>query len=358
MESPRAKISLIIPCYNIEEALITRALDSVAAQDFSDYEVIVVDDGSRSELHEVLERVVPKYEKTTLITIPNGGVSNARNVGVSRASGEYVAFLDGDDALTKHFFSESYKAAAETGAEFVIGCVVIAKKLNSFDPAIPDEGVRSTVYEGDEVESLREYLTTWRKEMRFTSCENGEKRVLYINRGPVARLLKRSIADRIGFPVGIKVGEDIAWNNDVLSIAKKVCVVSAHWYWYYRNTESAMRGFDKKMHSSYGEGIKILRSKLDMRKDEHYLLVCRRVLDSRAMLDRYSLNRMSFKDRKLRRSIFRHLCTEDPWTMIKEERFRRLASEKELKWAKQYNSYMPYILNDIKGMAKKLIKRR
>ncbi|MBR3298796.1 MAG: glycosyltransferase [Clostridia bacterium] len=349
MINPNVKISLIIPCYNIEEALITRALDSVAAQDFSDYEVIIVDDGSKSEFHEALERVVPKYEKTTLITIPNGGVSNARNVGVSRASGEYVAFLDGDDALTKHFFSESYKAAAETGAEFVIGCVIITESIENFEPLAPLNGVGYTVYEGELVENkLRFALNCNTRTIRYKIDQNDEKGRLYISRGPVARLLKKRLALRVQFPLGIKRGEDIIWNNDVLSLANKVCVVSSHWYWYYFNPESVRHRFDPEMHLSYEAQIKAFRSKLDMQNDNHYLIVGLRVLDCLKLINKYQIARAGKADKALKKAVIRHLYTEDPWTMIKESRFIGLTQKREAVYAKLYKHKMLFFADGLK----------
>jgi glycosyltransferase involved in cell wall biosynthesis len=87
------KVSVIIPTYN-REALISRALDSVLAQTFTDYEIIVVDDGSKDRTQDVLKA----YEgKIKYLYQNNGGISAARNTGIKEASGQYIAFLDSDD---------------------------------------------------------------------------------------------------------------------------------------------------------------------------------------------------------------------------------------------------------------------
>ena len=354
MDDTKVKISLIIPCYNVEEHFIKRALDSVAAQDFSDYEVIIVDDGSKPELHEVLERIVPEYEKTTLITIPNGGVSNARNVGVSKASGEYIAFLDGDDALTKHFFSESYKAAVETGADFVIGGVIITKGTESFDPMNPADGVNRTIYEGDSIEKLRPYVVSLNRTIRFkVSADDNESR-LYISRGPVARLLKKQIADKVRFPVGIKHAEDSIWNSEVLSNTNKICVVSAHWYWYYYNAESVLHKFDPEMYLSYEESIKTYRSKLDMQDDNMFSLVCLRIIDGLKRIQKYSLSVMEKEDKAERKKIIKHLYTQDPWTMLKDKRFQKFAKKNEARYARFYKQRLLFFTYKMYNNAKKL----
>ncbi len=88
------KVSVIIPTYN-RERLISRALDSVLKQTFTDYEIIVVDDGSTDYTKDVLK----KYEgRIRYFYQANSGISGARNRGLAEAKGEYIAFLDSDDA--------------------------------------------------------------------------------------------------------------------------------------------------------------------------------------------------------------------------------------------------------------------
>lgn len=91
--STTPRVSVVIPTYNRAEQT-TRALESVWNQSFSDYEVVVVDDGSTDNTADVLEQFEPRIR---LIRQPNGGVSKARNRGISAASGEFIAFLDSDD---------------------------------------------------------------------------------------------------------------------------------------------------------------------------------------------------------------------------------------------------------------------
>ena len=88
-----AKVSVIIPTYNRTE-YVTQAIDSVLAQTYMDYEIIVVDDGSTDKTREVLE---PYMDKITYIYQENTGVSAARNTGIKAAKGEWIAFLDSDD---------------------------------------------------------------------------------------------------------------------------------------------------------------------------------------------------------------------------------------------------------------------
>jgi glycosyltransferase involved in cell wall biosynthesis len=88
-----ARVSVIIPVYN-GAATIADTIDSVLAQNYGDFELIVADDGSTDTTAEVLERYAGAIK---LITRPNGGISAARNSGLRAAAGEYVALLDCDD---------------------------------------------------------------------------------------------------------------------------------------------------------------------------------------------------------------------------------------------------------------------
>ncbi len=88
-----SRVSVIMPTYN-RAGYITKTLESIFAQTFKDYEVIVVDDGSTDKTEEVLR---PHLDRITFIRKENGGPGSARNAGIKVAKGEYIAFLDSDD---------------------------------------------------------------------------------------------------------------------------------------------------------------------------------------------------------------------------------------------------------------------
>lgn len=111
------KTSFIIIAYN-EERTISRCLDSILAQnDLSDYEIIVVDDGSKDETVRVVEKYVKNNSKIVLRRlIPNQGRGGARAEGVKNAQGEYVAFIDADIVLPNHWLSTCYSHIVEYDA--------------------------------------------------------------------------------------------------------------------------------------------------------------------------------------------------------------------------------------------------
>ena len=97
----QALISVIIPIYNVEEYL-RECVDSVLNQTFSNFEIILVDDGSTDSSGEICDEYVEKDERITVIHQKNGGLSVARNTGLSEASGKYVYFLDSDDYISEN----------------------------------------------------------------------------------------------------------------------------------------------------------------------------------------------------------------------------------------------------------------
>ena len=94
----KVKISIIVPVYNAEDYL-ERCLHSILDQEFSSYEVILVDDGSTDASWLICDRYSSTDPRFITLHQPNKGVSAARNAGINMAQGEYVMFLDADDAL-------------------------------------------------------------------------------------------------------------------------------------------------------------------------------------------------------------------------------------------------------------------
>jgi hypothetical protein len=106
---------VILPCFNVS-ACITRAIDSLLRQDFPDFEVILVDDGSTDKTAEVARRAIAGDPRFRIVTQPNLGLSCARNVGMDLARGRYLAFLDGDDHFADSFLSTMVNALERSGA--------------------------------------------------------------------------------------------------------------------------------------------------------------------------------------------------------------------------------------------------
>ena len=111
------KVSVIIPAYNAEKYVVG-AVNSALAQTLSEIEIIVVDDGSTDNTRALLTGAFGKNDKVRLFFQPkNMGVGEARNRGINEAKGEYIAFLDSDDAQKRDMLEKMYSAARDCGAD-------------------------------------------------------------------------------------------------------------------------------------------------------------------------------------------------------------------------------------------------
>ena len=114
------KVSVIVPVYNVEKYL-DKCLYSLACQTLKDIEVIVVNDESPDNSQKIIEKYEKKYSHIHGYKKKNGGVSDARNFGLSKATGDYIAFLDGDDYVTYNAYELMYKKAV-SGNFDVVAC--------------------------------------------------------------------------------------------------------------------------------------------------------------------------------------------------------------------------------------------
>lgn len=113
------KVSIIIPIYN-KEIYLKECLQSIANQTFTDFEAILVNDGSSDNSEAIAKDFVQQYPEFKYISQENQGVSAARNKGIEAAEGEYLYFLDSDDTISSDFLEENYLLAQKTNADFVV----------------------------------------------------------------------------------------------------------------------------------------------------------------------------------------------------------------------------------------------
>jgi glycosyltransferase involved in cell wall biosynthesis len=114
----RPLISVIIPVYDVADH-VADCLRSLQTQTLSDYEALVIDDGSTDESADIVRRVIADDPRFQLIQQENQGLSGARNTGLARATGDFIAFLDSDDRLAPDYLSRLWQALDTSGADWV-----------------------------------------------------------------------------------------------------------------------------------------------------------------------------------------------------------------------------------------------
>lgn len=121
-------VSIIIPVYNVEKYL-RKCLDSIREQTYQEIEAIVIDDGSPDNSPAICDEYGKKDKRFRVFHIKNGGVSQARNYGVTKASGEWIMFLDSDDYLNEMAIEKLVSCGEKFGAD-IVSCAYYLKYLN------------------------------------------------------------------------------------------------------------------------------------------------------------------------------------------------------------------------------------
>lgn len=121
------RLSVIVPFYNVER-YIYDCLESIARQTYTDFEVVLVDDGSPDDCVQIAKEFCNRDPRFHLIRQENQGLGPARNTGVEHSSGEFIAFVDSDDLVTRHAYQRMIASLDETGSSFAAGN---ARRFNS-----------------------------------------------------------------------------------------------------------------------------------------------------------------------------------------------------------------------------------
>lgn len=160
MNNQTPLISVILPVYNGEKT-IRLCVDSMLAQDFKDFELVIVDDGSWDNSLEIIKQEYAKYSNIKIYSKSNGGESSARNYGVDRAKGKWITFIDSDDFVDSNYLSSfMQKEALREDTFYVVG----EKEGFSIDSLKPQYNIYAS---GETNETMLQLLsnngTTWGK---------------------------------------------------------------------------------------------------------------------------------------------------------------------------------------------------
>lgn len=222
----KPKISVIIPVYNVEKYL-ERCIESVINQTYNNIEIILIDDGSADKSGKICDYFSKIDSRIKVIHKKNGGLSDARNVGLQTASGDYIAFVDGDDWIEKDMYECLYNLICEYQADISM----CAANSVDFDGKIVDSGKfpdkgknyeNITVYMGDEI--IKAHLSKTND----------------INAGVWNKLYRRNIINGIEFPKS-KLYEDVFVMYKYLNRASKVVKTRSHKYNYFQREDSICR---------------------------------------------------------------------------------------------------------------------
>lgn len=170
-------VSIIVPVYNREQYLC-ECVDSVLAQTFHDWELIIVDDGSTDSSGSIADRYAASDPRIRVYHVENGGLSSARNIGMDKAEGDFLSFLDADDAIHPQALQLMTEAIDNAGADMFVagmhrGAHVSFSPIKSYETECltPEEALESSLYQnGKLLHSAwsKLYKAATLKKQRFT----------------------------------------------------------------------------------------------------------------------------------------------------------------------------------------------
>lgn len=214
-------ISVIVPIYKTA-AYLPECVDSLIAQTYENLEILLVDDGSPDESGAIADAYAAKDPRIKVFHKENGGVSSARNLGIQNATGEYIAFVDSDDAVDVHYFEKLMRAAREQQADV---CFCISSVLG----------------ENTEVDAGSRYMVM--------SSEDAVKHLLLADLYGCApnKMYRAELFCEGAFCEGIAINEDLLMNFDMFRRAERIVFLDEKLYHYRHREGSASRsGFNKK----------------------------------------------------------------------------------------------------------------
>lgn len=212
-------ISVIVPIYRVEKYL-PACIDSILNQTFTDFELILVDDGSPDRCPEICDETAKRDARVRVIHQANQGLSAARNAGIEAARGAWLSFVDSDDYIAPQFYEKLYQTAQRTDADCVMCSVQnvdeSGKPIDSALMRVADE-----VKTGREVlrkigrDDVTPYLTAWNK------------------------LYRRKLFNTLRYPAG-KQNEDVFVFVELFCQVQRAACVAEPLYFYRKRIDSIM----------------------------------------------------------------------------------------------------------------------
>lgn len=204
------KLTIIIPVYKVEDTL-ERCVGSVLCQDYADYEIILVDDGSPDRSGDICDGFAERHDNIYVIHKENGGLSDARNAGINAAKGEYITFIDSDDCVRKDTLPE----------------------LMSIIAAHPEYDILEyPVYV--HYSSSRQHILSFEERVYDNTEQYFMQGKAYIHSYACNKIYKAGLFKDVRFPVN-KVFEDMWTLPSLLKKASVVATTDKGLYYYYSN---------------------------------------------------------------------------------------------------------------------------
>ena len=276
------KVSVIVPVFNTEKYL-RRCLDSLVNQTLKDIEIIVVNDCSTDNSRKILDYYEEKYKSILKVfhNESNRGIGYSRNLGMEKAEGEYLCFLDSDDWVKLDMYEKMYKKA----------------KLESLDLVICNYDKKKMDNDGNFSKIENDYVIP---EYSVTCLKSTPELLLTVNMGPTNKLYKKTLLKNIRFPIDLKY-EDMIVIVKSLANSKRIGFVKESLVYYLVHSKSETTVMDKRVFDIF----KITDLALEFLKKQKYYSKISEYVEAFVIRNifRYTLQQKNQKSRALRRKF-------------------------------------------------------
>lgn len=214
-------MSIVVPVYNVAK-YIEQALESIVAQSFTDFEVLLIDDGSTDGSAEICDRYADKDTRFRVYHRANSGAAASRNFGIDKSHGDFIIFMDSDDYLSSNMLAGMVSAMTSKEDAAICGFSKVSSTLTEThsELPLPSDGQATTITPAEALEDMFYE--------RLINCT------------PWAKLFHHSLLEGIRFPP-IRIGEDQAVMYRILGRATSVARVDIPYYQYRIHDESVSR---------------------------------------------------------------------------------------------------------------------
>ncbi len=283
-------ISIIIPIYNAAQFL-ERTFESLLIQTFSDFEVILIDDGSTDNSAQFCKKIAEEDKRFKYFFKENSGVADTRNMGLENATGNYIAFLDSDDTYDQFFLEKLFKEINKRDVAIAVCNITGIKKDNKKIPT--DFGLRNknVIISDTDFCLMQNFLGS------ASLCN---------------KMFKREVFDQIKFPSGMLFEDNYIFHEIFGKDKYLILIINEYLYNYHYNSNSITRKeFSFPRYQDYVKGL-IRRHKFFNNKPSHWLAAEQTkniILDE--MIKYSSLSKEVKRDSLTRKFLIKNLLNAD-----------------------------------------------
>lgn len=244
------KISIIMPVYN-KEKYLDESIESILNQTYENFELIIINDGSTDNSSSICHKFQQEDNRIKVIDIENNGVSNARNIGLKNANGEYIQFIDGDDYIDKYMLEDLVELSKKYNTDIIITAIkkIDLKSNKSKEILLPFSGLKS-------IDNIMNNFAKIQKETGIYGCVSN-------------KFIKKSIIDEhnLKFDERLWLAEDLDFYLELYKYVTSVYFCNKVYYYYVQEAENSSTTSDKK-HNYLQQAEIIIKEKemLDYKK--------------------------------------------------------------------------------------------